>query len=214
MELYSVAWSRWLPSVHSMFDFAFPVEPRTFPSVPMSVLSCTRALTRLLFFPWTRPSLSTHISGLFESFELGIEIPEPTGLRLQFCRLARNERPGDESSGPRKKRQNDIRSFPERKIKTLRPLPGNAPEAASVLGARPAFWPGQDPRSSQDQPGPPRPTAIKIIIGTGEAILTAIGAPPRARWLPLGRMQRAIPGPLISSRCLAPTRPPGPCTAA
>ena len=97
--------------------------------------------------------------------------------------------------------------------RTLRPLPGNAPEAASVLGARPAFWPGQDPRSSQDQPGPPRPTAIKIIIGTGEAILTAIGAPPRARWLPLGRMQRAIPGPLISSRCLAPTRPPGPCTA-
>ena len=107
LELYSVAWSRWLPSVHSMFDFAFPVEPRTFPSVPMSVLSCTRALTRLLFFPWTRPSLSTHISGLFESFELGIEIPEPTGLRLQFCRLARNERSGDESSGPRKKRQNE-----------------------------------------------------------------------------------------------------------
>ena len=98
LELYSVVWSRWLPSVHSMFDFAFPVEPRTFPSVPMSVLSCTRALTRLLFFPWTRPSLSTHISGLFESFELGIEIPEPTGLRLQFCRLARNERSGDESS--------------------------------------------------------------------------------------------------------------------
>ena len=92
LELYSVVWSRWLPSVHSMFDFAFPVEPRTFPSVPMSVLSCTRALTRLLFFPRTRPSLSTHISGLFESFELGIEIPEPTGLRLQFCRLARNER--------------------------------------------------------------------------------------------------------------------------
>ena len=87
------------------------------------------------------------------------------------------------------------------------------PEAAPVLGARPAFWPGQDPRSSQDQPGPPRPTAIKIIIGTGEATLTAIGAPPRARWLPLGSMQRAIPGLLISSRCLAPTRPPGPCTA-
>ena len=30
---------------------------------------------------------------------------------------------------------------------------------------------------------------IKIIIGTGEAILTAIGAPPWARWLPLGGMQ-------------------------
>ena len=103
LELYSVAWSRWLPSVHSMFDFAFPVEPRTFPSVPMSVLSCTRALTRLLFFPWTRPSLSTHISGLFESFELGIEIAETTGLRLQNCRLAREERFGNESSGPRKK---------------------------------------------------------------------------------------------------------------
>ena len=88
------------------------------------------------------------------------------------------------------------------------------PEAAPVLGARPAFWPGQDPRSSQDQPGPPRPTAIKIIIGTGEATLTAIGAPPRARWLPLGSMQRAIPGLLISSRCLVPTRPLGPCTAA
>ena len=87
------------------------------------------------------------------------------------------------------------------------------PEAAPVLGARPAFWPGQDPHSSQDQPGPPRPTAIKIIIGTGEATLTAIGAPPRARWLPLGSMQRTIPGLLISSRCLAPTRPPGPCTA-
>ena len=96
----------------------------------------------------------------------------------------------------------------------LRPLPGNTPEAAPVLGARPAFWPGQDPRSSQDQPGPPRPTAIKIIIGTGEAILTAIGAPPQARWFPLGGMQRAMPGLLISSRCLAPTRPPGPCTAA
>ena len=88
------------------------------------------------------------------------------------------------------------------------------PEAAPVLGTRPAFWPGQDPRSSQDQPGPPRPTAIKIIIGTGEAILTAIGAPPRARWFPLGGMQRAMPGLLISSRFLAPTRPPGPCTAA
>ena len=107
----------------------------------------------------------------------------------------------------------------------LRPLPGDTfpsfltasappPEAAPVLGARPAFWPGQDPRSSQDQPGPPRPTAIKIIIGTGEAILTAIGAPPRARWFPLGGMQRAMPGLLISSRFLAPTRPPGPCTAA
>ena len=77
----------------------------------------------------------------------------------------------------------------------------------------PAFWPGQDTRSSQDQPGPPRPTAIKIIIGTGEATLTAIGAPPRARWFPLGSlggMQRAMPGLLISSRCLAPTRPPWP----
>ena len=89
-----------------------------------------------------------------------------------------------------------------------------SPEAAPVLGTRPAFWTGLDPRSSQGQPGPPRPTAIKIIIGTGEAILTAIGAPPRARWFPLGGMQRAIPGLLISSRCLAPTRPPGPCTAA
>ena len=107
----------------------------------------------------------------------------------------------------------------------LRPLPGDTfpsfltasaqpPEAAPVLEARPAFWPGQDPRSSQDQPGPPRPTAIRIIIGTGEAILTAIGAPPRARWFPLGGMQRAMPGLLISSRFLAPTRPPGPCTAA
>ena len=35
--------------------------------------------------------------------------------------------------------------------------------------------------SQPDQPGPPRLTAIKIIIGTGEAILTAIGAPPRVR---------------------------------
>ena len=51
---------------------------------------------------------------------------------------------------------------------------------------------------------------MKIIIGTGEAILTAIGAPPRARWFPLGGMQRAMPGLLISSRCLAPTRPPWP----
>ena len=98
-------------------------------------------------------------------------------------------------------------------VTTLLNTSAQPPEAAPVLGARPAFWPGQDPRSSQDQPGPPRPTAIKIIIGTGEATLTAIGAPPRARWLPLGSMQRTIPGLLISSRCLAPTRPPGPCTA-
>merc|ERR1719223_1463667 len=84
----------------------------------------------------------------------------------------------------------------------LRPLPGDTfpsfltasaqpPEAAPVLGARPAFWPGQDPRSSQDQPGPPRPTAIKIIIGTGEAILTAIGAPPRMLRPPEGMLRRS-----------------------
>ena len=53
------------------------------------------------------------------------------------------------------------------------------PGAAPILGARPSFWPGQYPRSSQDQPGPPRPTAIKIIIGTGEA---RPGVPPRVRW--------------------------------
>ena len=70
-------------------------------------------------------------------------------------------------------------------VTTLLNTSAQPPEAAPVLGARPAFWPGQDPRSSQDQPGPPRPTAIKIIIGTGEATLTAIGAPPRARWFPL-----------------------------
>ena len=31
LELCSVVWSRWLTTVHSMFYFAFPVEPRTFP---------------------------------------------------------------------------------------------------------------------------------------------------------------------------------------
>ena len=73
-------------------------------------------------------------------------------------------------------------------------------EAAPVLGARPAFWPGQDPRSSQDQPGPPRPNAIKIIIGTGEAILTAIGAPPRMVWPPEGMLRRSegLPGDTFS----------------
>ena len=51
LELCSVVWSRWLTNVHSMFYFAFPVEPRTFPSVPMSVLSCTRAPTEIFVFP-------------------------------------------------------------------------------------------------------------------------------------------------------------------
>ena len=37
-----------------------------------------------------------------------------------------------------------------------------------------------------------------------------MGAPPRARWLSLGRLQRAMPGLLISSRRPALTPSPGP----
>ena len=102
------------------------------------------------------------------------------------------------------------RIWGRKKPGVLRPLPGDTfpsfltasvppPEAAPALGARPAFWPGQDPRSSQDQPGPPRPTAIKIIIGTGETRPTAMGAPPRMLRPPEGLPGDTLPSFLTAS---------------